>query len=266
MTKWRKYWQIFKASWQTVLEYRLDLFFNILRTSVIPFLMIFFWLAIYKGQKEIGGFDFSSMVVYYLGILLLYSNNSGYISDFISNQIKQGYLTNHLLTPINYFKLVFFAVISEDLFSFLARLIICLLIYLFFPSIITQILPLNLFLFFIFLLLGYLLNFFLNILLSLTAFVMVENFMFRLSFLFLMRFFNGFMFPLAFFPLFWQKIATFLPFTYQFYFPLMVLLGKLSLGAILKQTIILLILLFLLNYLSKFLWKKGLKYYEAIGR
>lgn len=263
---YKKHWQIFKVSWQTALEYRGDLLFNILRSSVIPFLMIFFWLALYKNQNQIGGFDFSSMVIYYLGVLLLYGNNSGYIAQVVSSQIKQGDLTNYLLKPVSYFKLTFWAILSEDLFSLLIRTFIFLLIYFFFPYQLSRITLLNFFLFCIFLVGGYILNFLLNLLLSLTAFIMVENFMFRLSFLFLMRFLNGFMIPLAFFPPVWQKILNFLPFTYQFYFPITIILGKLSLKEILKGMLIFLIIIFILYSLTTLLWRRALRYYEAIGR
>lgn len=261
----KKYWQIFNAGWQAALEYRLSFFFNMLRTSVIPLFMIFFWLALYKDKNQIGGFDFSSMVTYYLGVLLLYSNNSGYASEIISGNIKQGELTNYLLKPVSYFKTILSILLPADLFNFVLRITLCLVIYFLLPFKLSKLEPFNIFIFSIFLIGGYLLNFILNILISLTAFIITENFMLRLSFYFLMRFFNGFMIPLAFFPPFWQKILNFLPFTYQFYFPITVLLGKLLWQEILKGTIIFLTITFILYYLAIILWKRALKYYEAIG-
>ena len=262
---WKKYWLIFKLSWQTVLEYRVDLFFNILRTSVIPFFMIFFWLALFKDKQEIVGFNYSSMFIYYLGVLLLYSNNSGYAAEFISNQIKNGTISNHLLKPLGYFNLVFFSIFSSDLFSFILRLIICILILTTLPFDFS-LKSINILFFLLFLILGYLINFILNILISLTAFTMTENFMLRLSLNYLIRFFNGFMFPLSFFPVLLQRISNILPFKYQFYFPLMILLGKLNTTEIVAGGLGSILLLLIFNFFTKYLWEKSLRYYEAVGR
>jgi ABC-2 type transport system permease protein len=262
----KKYWQVFNIGWQTALEYRLSFFFNMLRTSIIPLFMIFFWLALYKGRDQISGYNFSSMVTYYLGVLLLYSNNSGYATEIMSGHIKQGELTNYLLKPVSYFKTVLFYLLPADLFNLVLRISLCLVIYFFMPFKLVKLEPVNIFIFSIFLVVGYLVNFIVNILISLTAFVMTENFMFRLGFLFLMRFFNGFMIPLAFFPPILQKILNFLPFTYQFYFPITILLGKLSFKEIIKGLIILLIISFGLYYLTTILWRRALKSYEAVGR
>ena len=69
--KMRKYWQIFKVSWQNALVYRFSFAMWQVR-SLLSFLTIYwFWLAVFTQYDQIGGYSRQEMLVYILVAALL---------------------------------------------------------------------------------------------------------------------------------------------------------------------------------------------------
>ena len=79
------------------------------------------------------------------------------------------------------------------------------------------------------------------------------------------KFCAGGYFPLSLLPPIAGAISTFLPFAYTFYVPAQLYLGNISLMQGLKGLLIQCVWIILLSFLSRFVWKRGLRRFEGIG-
>jgi len=74
------------------------------------------------------------------------------------------------------------------------------------------------------------------------------------------------MFPLDIFPKVIVNFLQFLPFFYFLYFPLKLYLGQLQSSEIIMGMLISLGWIFLFIFINRFIWRLGLKKYDAVGR
>lgn len=265
----KKYWQIFKASWQNALAYRLNFFMWQVR-SLLSFLTIyFFWFAVFTQYHDVGGYSRTVMLAYllvtgFLRNLVLWTS-----SYQACVEIASGDLNNYLIKPLNYFGSWLardWADKAQSLIFFtpgLALLIYILKIPLIFPN--------NpwVWLWTIFLvILGSVLYFFYSFVISGFSFWYPEHDGWPLRFLMLMflDFLSGVAFPLDIFPQSVTAIFKFLPTSYFVFFQTQIYLGRLSFNDQLVGFGIMFFWLLFFIYLMKIIWKKGLTIYGAYGR
>ena len=67
-----KYLAFFKISLKKSLEYRARAFVWMFWDIGPALIMLFFWLAVFKTREQVAGYDYFSMVTYYLGVLCQY--------------------------------------------------------------------------------------------------------------------------------------------------------------------------------------------------
>lgn len=76
---------------------------------------------------------------------------------------------------------------------------------------------------------------------------------------------GGMWVPITFFPDQLQKILDYLPFKYEFYFPVMVFQGKLDMSQVYRGLTIEFIWIVTLFFVLKFVWEKGISRFESYG-
>jgi len=265
----KKYWQIFRISWQNTLVYRLNLVMWRVRL-IIDFLTIYwFWWAVFTQYQLIGGYSQVTMLAYLLVASFLRSlvfSNSSYSACV---EIANGDLNNYLVRPINYFynwlardwadkilNLLFFSVE-------VVLLVLILKLPLLWPISLGQWLW-----FIIIALVAALMYFFFSFLVSAFSFWYPEHDGWPLRFVMLMflDFLSGMAFPLDIFPPALLQLFKLLPFSYFIFYPAQVWLGRLSFAETITGFIIMLSWLGLFMLLTKLVWRKGLKIYGAYGR
>ena len=265
----RKYWQIFKISWQNALVYRFNFFMWQVRTLLSFLTIYFFWFAVLTQYDHIGTYSRTTMFAYllvaaFLRNLVLWSD-----SYHACVEIANGDLNNYLLKPLSYLGNWLARDWADkilNLFFFvpeLALIIIVLKIPLVFP-----VSPWVWTWFILLAILGSLLYFFFSFLVSSFSFWYPEHDGWPLRFFMLMflDFLSGAAFPLDIFP---QSVTAFfklLPTSYFIYFPTQVYLGRLSFNDQLSGLIIMLFWLIIFFWLVKIVWHKGLQIYGAYGR
>ena len=79
------------------------------------------------------------------------------------------------------------------------------------------------------------------------------------------RFFSGGYFPLSLLPVTLATVSIYLPFAYSFYFPAQLYLKKISVHDGLIGLGVQLIWIIILSGILHFVWKRGLRKYEASG-
>ena len=229
---------------------------------LIPF---FIWKAVLGQGGDIYGYSFAAIMTYLFGTTVLRSLVMGSRTIDLGWMINSGSLTIPLMRPFNIFSFFFIRDLADKLFNLSFMFLELPLIYLIFrPPIFLQSNPTYLLLAFGSLLLAILIYFYINIIFGSLAFWTRDIWAPRFLLMVIMEFATGAMFPLDMLPIAWQKIILLTPFPYLLYVPLKVYLGidpliYFHLAASLGWVIV-------LGLLSKLIWQRGIKSYEAEGR
>ncbi len=262
-----KYLLVAKNTWYETVTYRFNFVMWRIRVVFQMLTVYFLWLAIIPSNGNFLGYTKPLMLTYILGTSFISSITLASRSYGIGEEINNGNLSNFLIKPINYF-LYWFAKDMGDkamniLFSILELTILFLLLH---PPIFIQTNILIIFLSLVSAMIALTLYFFFNILLGLIGFWSPEVWAPRFIFIILLNFFAGSLFPLDILPKSVFYFLQALPFTYILYFPLKIYLGQLSQIEIYTGFFISTIWVFILYWLVKIIWAKGLAVYTAYGR
>jgi len=265
----KKYLQIFKVTLESVFVYRLNFVMWRVRVVMRLLTIYFFWLAVFSNSSEILGYDRRLMFTYVLGASVLGNLVMASRSIDVGGEISTGELSNKLLKPLNYFRYWFARDLADKLVNICCAIAEFFLIFLILKP--PVVLPSNLNQFFIFLasgILGMLIFFYLSFFISLTTFWYIEHNGWPARFLFtvLTTFVAGLVFPLDIIPAKVFAFLKFLPTTYLLFFPMQAWLGRLSRSFIVQGFVLSIFWIFSLKLLAEFLWRKGIRVYEAHGR
>lgn len=246
--------------------YRARVLIYIILDCSLFFIFPFLWLSVFQDKVLVGGYTKESLITYYVVAGLVTLLSSSHIGNYLFEDIRTGKLSTHLIRPVNHFLWHFFGEAGYRIISIFVALPLFALLYFLFPEYIL--LPSN-FLSVVFfslaLFLAWVLSALFQYIVALSTFWFGEtNFASHIRW-FLEKIFSGELAPLPLLPLLLQKIATFLPFQYLFFFPIQIYLEKLSLADTLSQFGIFLLWILFFSLVSLLLWKRGLKRYDGSG-
>lgn len=266
----KKYFSIFKISFQQEFAYKLSFIMWRVRNVLQVFLVFFLWDAVFTNPKTVVfGYDRAKILTYIFGVILVRALVFSARSVDVPGEISDGNLTNYILRPVGYFKYWF----TRDLSSKALNLIFSIaeFIILFFllkPPFFFQSDLVLLILFFLSLIIANYLIFTTRFIVSFITF-WIPELAWGAQFLFMIiitEFLSGAVFPLDILPEVAQKIFYMTPFPYLLFFPLQVYLGKLPLNFILRGITVAVAWSLLLTGLMKVIWARGLRVYRAEGR
>lgn len=262
----RKYWAIFKVSWEKSLAYRADIIGH-LGMGLINFLIMYFiWAAIFKNRTFFNGYTFSAMMTYVLMTRFLHFVMRGNIGRQIGDEIKEGKISSYLVKPINYTGWWFSTFFAERGFEFLVRITMLVLFFILFPKIVVFQGPGRFLLFLAFIFISLIFNFIFNVLIACLAFWLTDVRLLRSTIMIIIDFLAGATIPLDIMPGILKKISYYLPFQFVAYFPIKLYQGALSLSQITIGIGLLLFWIVILSVIFKYVWLNGVKHYEAIGQ
>lgn len=260
-----KWTQSIKISLSKNLNYKIN-FFLMICTPVLVFFIIKYnlWSSIYAGNdhKAIKGYNLSQMINYQFWILILeFFVRSHFFSLNISQEIRHGKISCFLLYPfsfINYQLSLFF---SDKMIQTFIGAFTLFLAFLFSwaeipPALILFkagifILMINIFWFFVQLLIGFL------------SFWLEETWGLNVSIRFISAFLSGSILPLDLYPGLFTKILMWTPFPYLLYVPVKILMGE-SVDISFSLTL-LSVWTLALFFFVRWVWRKGLKVYTGAG-
>ncbi len=264
-----KYFTIFSLALQNEFTYRLNFILWRFR-NILRFLMTFFlWQGVFYSNRSVFGYSQQDMLTYVFLVLVI---NTFVLSapsaENIGGEIARGDLSNYLVKPINYLKYWF----TRDLSSKVLNLIfavfeIGVLALILRPDIKLPENLVSLLAFFLISILAMIIYFLISITAASFAFWRPEDIWGARFFIaILIETFAGSIFPLDILPDFLKIVLQLTPFPYLIYFPIAIILGKITgfyLLQILFQSLVWAMLMF---FLTKLLWKKGLKSYSSEGK
>ncbi len=261
----KSYWIIFTNTIQRALIYRARIFTYAFVNTSTPLVMIVIWSKHYASGGKVNGFTYQELLSYYV-ITIIVSLISSRVQVNVTDDIKNGELSNFVIKPFNYF--------SYRLSWELAWHAVKLLVFAVPLILILWILKVDLKLAsdFLTILLGiiavvgsYLLSFVLSILIGSLAFHITETTGISNLYDMVRILFTGSAFPLTFFPLIIRRIIDFTPLKYTIYFPVQVLIGKYALPDILIGLGIQLVWIIALFLLYRLNWHAGIKKFSGVG-
>jgi ABC-2 type transport system permease protein len=262
-----KYWTIAKAAWQNIIEYRVNLIGRIVAHLFALLALIYLWQAIFAGRHAFGPYTLGGMISYFVMCKFLHFAYRGNTAASIADEIRQGDLSVYLLRPLNYLKFWFTVTLTERFFQAILESVVVVAFLIFLPQYFNFSLgSSNCLSFLVSIGLALILNFLLNILIAATAFWVTDIRLFHTSVILIARSLAGFIMPLDLFPSPLNKISMVLPFSYLLYFPIKIYQNSFSL----KETLLRILFGFTwalaLSFIAKFIWRRGPKHYEAVGR
>ena len=260
----RIYQALVRANLAKAIEYRAQLVLWLI-SGVFPLVMMAVWLAVVNEAGPISGWGAEDFASYYVAATVVYELTFAWIIWQWNEDIRTGDLSVRLLKPVDPFHQLLSEQLGYKIFFLLIVVPIFILAAALLPSINYPITPLRLLAFLLSVLTGFLVNLFMA-----TAFGMIAFWSTQSSNLFSLwfgvgQFLSGWIAPLPLFPVFIRSLAGWLPFRYTLGFPVEILLGHMDLPQIFQGFLVSLFWIALFFFTYRFLWKRGLKRYEAVG-
>lgn len=264
-----KYLRMFVLHSQYVFAERGRSFVWFLYSIVPPGIFLLFWIGALKSRGgNIAGWNFSTITSYYFLLTVASAMLIAHIEEDISiEDIQEGHLTGYLLKPFSYYWIKFLEEIPWRLLQGSFGIILCIVFVVVFGNFFTLTnSPMIIMLSIIICMLAFMLSFAFKTVLGLMAFWLTDATGLFQLFEAVILIFGGFIVPITLLPSLTERLATFLPFAYMAYYPVVAVQGKLNVEELVRVVFLqgIWIMVFVIFY--KWLWAEGRKKYTAIGQ
>lgn len=263
-----KYLYNFYIKIKNIKQYRFNTLLKVVFWNLEMFITILFWIVIYEsnGIDQVKGFDLKDTITYFLVFSMLSKfllTSSGF---YYNDLIRNGKLNGVLLKPYSINLSVFFGGFADAIIECIPQFIFVLILVPFLYSYISFEFKLINFIFLtLFILISAVLSHIIWSVVGCLAFWLEEAIAVMWSVEILFSFMSGEYLPLDFFPDCMTRIVEFLPWSCFGYIPTKIVLGHYNYIIMLKLLSINVFWVLFFGGLYKMLWKKGNKYYSAIG-
>jgi ABC-2 type transport system permease protein len=230
----RLYWEFGRVGFVNTLAYRLRYFTGIITYFIYVSVYYFIWKAIYEHSASIEGFDFAHLLTYVGVGWIIRSFYFNSIDQELAYQVTEGRLAMDLIKPVNIQMMYVARAAGESIFRLgLLTVPTALLLFLVYPLrppasarhagafLVSVVLS-----FFIVAAINFAVGTFALRLQSILGLLRAK--------FFLLELFSGLLLPISFFPGVFQKVFKLLPFEYISYVPMLIYLGKLNGGGLVR--------------------------------
>ena len=262
----RKYLKVLSMVYQEGAQYRLNYVLDFLCVMFPLLAVVFLWRTIFRDVQLVGGFTESMMITYYILVALLTDFVSPVIWWDITEDIREGTLSEYLLRPISYRWYQFFVKIGIHLgYSLVVLIVVAGFILLFAIDFYFPVNLLHIPLFLVSVGMSVVLGEAICYLFSLSAFWLEEDTGVTYVLNYLVPILMGALIPLALLPEFIQEVVRFLPFQYLLYFPINIFLERVTISEIGYGLLMQLLWIGVIYLLGAWVWRRGCRRYTARG-
>ncbi|HSW48437.1 MAG TPA: ABC-2 family transporter protein [Candidatus Saccharimonadales bacterium] len=262
----KKYIKVITSTFDEIATYRFNFAVWRFRTVLQLLAIYFLWLTVAPKGGQVFGYTQPLMLTYILGVSFVGSIVISTRTYEIGENINSGELSHFLAKPWSYFGYWFARDIGDKAFNICFSIAELIILYILLkPTLVLQSHIGLVILTLIAISIALLINFFIGCLMGMIGFWSPEVWAPRFIFFILTGFLAGTAFPLDIFPIWFQNILQFSPFTYLLYFPLVIYLNKLTTSQLLSGFVISIIWLAILLFATKYIWSRGLKIYSSHG-
>lgn len=256
---------MFAAYMQDALVYRATAVIWIMTDAVPSLILPLLWLSAFNGRTSIQGFSSSQITAYYLVLLGVTNLVQCHQMWEIAGDIREGRFSSYLIRPFSYRAMNYLSFLAWRLMRTTMFVpIFCVATWLFRGTLHVSDLHLS-GAFFLSVLLGHFVSFFISYAFGLLALYFVETrSLFQLWYMPLIIF-SGQLAPLEMFPPTLKVIAQILPFRYTVALPTEILLGRRTPGEIL-QGLGMQVTWIVVGWLcGEILWRRGTRRFTGVG-
>src|SRR5215216_4009980 len=259
----QRLWQV---NWAEQWQYRANLLMYLLYWLVSPIIYLAVWTSIANSKGDVSGLTANDFVSYYMTLLIVDQVTSNIVVHTFAYKVQDGSLSGELVRPIH--PMLTNALVNNIAFKMLTIMgfipVWTVLYFLFKPEFNSVTLT-GILLAIPAMLMGFLIGFLLSASITSLAFWTTRVYSIHEFYYALQLLFSGQFVPLTLMPKFIQDVAQFLPFQLLIYFPIQVILGKLSSAQILQGYITGVIWLVIATTVFNLVWGNGVKRYSAVG-
>ncbi len=258
--------RLWLVNWAEQWQYRANLIMYLLYWLVSPIIYLAVWTSIASSKGSVNGLTANDFVTYYMSLLIVDQITSNIVIHTFAYKVQDGTLSPELVRPIH--PMLTNALVNNiafkvlNIIGFIPVWIVLFFLYkpdfshVTFTGILSAVPAL---------LLGFFVGFLLSAAITSLAFwttrvYSIHEFYFALS-----QLFSGQFVPLVLMPKIVQVVAQYLPYQLQIYFPIELILGKLSREQIVQGYIVGLVWLVVAVVVFNWVWRNGVKRYSAVG-
>ncbi len=259
----QRLWQV---NWAEQWQYRANLLMYLLYWLVSPIIYLAVWTSIANSKGNVNGFTANDFITYYMTLLIVDQVTSNIIIHSFGYKIQDGTLSGELIRPIH--PMLTNALVNNVAFKGLTIMgltpIWIILFFLFRPDF-SHVTLIGILLAIPAMVMGFFVGFLLSAAITALAFWTTRIYSIHEFYFALILLFSGQFVPLTLMPKVIQDIAQYLPFQLLIYYPIQLVLGKLSTQQIVQGYVMGFIWLLVSFFVFNWVWRKGVKRFSAVG-
>ena len=211
--------------------YRANVVFTMLIDVLMLFITVSVWTALYQGRGMVNGQSLSEMVLYVLAVLASRRMTRNSLPEVMNEKITTGSIASDFIRPVSIMLSSIADQLGRNFFRFIFATIPMLIIgnIFFKPAPVSLI---NVFLFIASIVMGMTLMLQISWIIGIASFWTKSAAFGRMLIVSLVDVFGGTIVPLWFYPSFMRTICSILPFSYMFFYPAGILMGKYGISEI----------------------------------
>ena len=262
--------QIFKRLWQVnwaeQWQYRANLIMYLLYWLVSPIIYLAVWTSIAQSKGSVNGLTANDFTTYYMTLLIVDQITSNIVIHTFAYKVQDGSLSGELVRPIH--PMLTNALVNNIAFKVLTIMgfvpVWTILYFLFKPEF-SSVTLMGILLAIPAMIMGFLIGFLLSAAITSLAFWTTRVYSIHEFYYALILLFSGQFVPLTLMPKLIQDIAQYLPFQLLIYYPIQLILGKLSQAQIVQGYVMGVVWLIVAITVFNWVWRNGVKRYSAVG-
>ena len=259
----QRLWQV---NWAEQWQYRANLIMYLLYWLVSPIIYLAVWTSIANIKGSVNGFTANDFVTYYMTLLVVDQVTSNIVIHTFAYKVQDGTLSSELIRPIH--PMLTNALVNNIAFKALTIIgfipVWIILFFLYKPDYshltltgILMAIPA--------MIMGFLVGFLLSAAITSLAFWTTRVYSIHEFYYAMILLFSGQFVPLPLMPKLIQDVAQYLPFQLLIYFPIQLILGKLSSAQIVQGYVTGIIWLIVAISVFNWIWRNGVKRFSAVG-
>jgi ABC-2 type transport system permease protein len=259
----RRLWQV---NWAEQWQYRANLIMYLLYWLVSPIIYLAVWTSIAQSKGSVNGLTANDFVTYYMTLLVVDQITSNIVIHTFAYKVQNGDLSGELVRPIH--PMLTNALVNNIAFKGLTIMgfipVWIVLFFLYQPDF-SGVTLTGILLALPAMIMGFFIGYLLSATITSLAFWTTRVYSIHEFYYALMLLFSGQFVPLTLMPKIIQEIAQYLPYQLQIYFPIQLILGKLSSAQIVHGYVMGVIWLIVSIVVFNWIWRNGVKRYSAVG-
>jgi len=262
----RIYQRLWQVNWAEQWQYRANLMMYLLYWLVSPVVYLAVWTTIARSQGTVGGLTPNDFITYYMTLLIVDQLTSEITIHAFGYKIQDGTLSGELIRPMHPIltnSLVYN--LAFKVLTLVALIPVWLVLWLLFQPNFASVTWQGILLAVPAVILGFAISFLIGAALTCIAFWTTRVWSLYEFYSGLVILFSGQFVPLQLMPQIVQDIALYLPFQLFKYYPIQLILGRLSAAEIIQGYLMGIFWLVVSLVFFLWVWRNGVKKFSAVG-